>query len=137
MHPWCLGCLNILKLIECKSCSALITLYNHRSDNKPDEDNDVLKSLETISIRMADLSLHFRAIAEDEKNTLKLSPFIPYALYQAIAVQKRLENVRATSEQQERAKSMMEILKLLHNRWCIAGGYTSILIIANLNVSCY
>lgn len=70
---------------------------------------------------MTQLSEHLLEAVSDERETMTLSPYIPYALYPTISVQMRLWYQTGDEIYKERADVMVMVLRGFNKRWRIAG----------------
>ncbi|KAH8810831.1 hypothetical protein F5884DRAFT_780504 [Xylogone sp. PMI_703] len=106
--------------------SALFTLYSspllHSRDRNVYESH-TLATVKDLSTRVAQISGHLLGIAQDDKNQMAFSPYIPYALYQIAATQLRLWQETNEASYKERADDMVKVLRYISKRWRIAGKY--------------
>jgi hypothetical protein len=105
--------------------SALFTLYEAAllSDKyEVGERHAIFQSLESTSSRIAVFSAHlFADISLVDID--KMSPFVPYSLYQSAVVQYRLFQQTAQMEYQRNFESLKSILGSFKRRWLVAGQY--------------
>lgn len=108
--------------------SALFTLYD--SELLANQYNEaatsrVLQSMEATASRITQFSVFlFTPIEKVNINTL--SPFIPYALYQAAAVQLRMWKLNKGKVYEQGVNSLRIILEHFNVRWRVAGNTMSI-----------
>lgn len=92
-----------------------------RSENRDVDESRALSAIDALSTRLAELSEHLLAIAQDETNKMTLSPYLPYVLYQTAVVQDRLWKQKNEVTYKQRAETMVTILKCFSKRWHVAG----------------
>lgn len=108
--------------------SSLFTLYAapmHRSDYQNLDENAALFAMEQLSAKMADMSDYILGMASDENKRFRLSPFVPYALYQTAVIELRLWKQKGQPQYKERADRMVQLLRHFSKRWSIAGKYAT------------
>ncbi|RAO70459.1 uncharacterized protein BHQ10_006471 [Talaromyces amestolkiae] len=104
--------------------SSLFTLYTSpilRSKNRDFDESRTLPAIDALSTRVAELSEHLLAIAQDETNKMTLSPYLPYVLYQTVVVQNRLWKQKNDVTYKQRAETIATILKCFSKRWHVTG----------------
>ena len=92
-----------------------------RSENRDVDESRALPAIDALSTRVAELSEHLLAVAQDESNKLTLSPYLPYVLYQAAVAQDRLWKQKNDIAYKQRAETMVTILKYFGKRWHVTG----------------
>ncbi|KAH8807298.1 hypothetical protein F5884DRAFT_340117 [Xylogone sp. PMI_703] len=102
---------------------SLFILHISPSLRPQDRDTHVLPSIETLTSWVSQLTEHLLELAQDEKNKMILSPYVPYALYQTASSQLRLWQQRNEIRYKEEADAMVTILRYFNRRWLIAGKY--------------
>ncbi|PCH06618.1 Transcription factor [Penicillium occitanis (nom. inval.)] len=93
---------------------SLFTLYTSamlRSENRDVDESRTLPAIDALSTRIAELSEHLLAVAQDEANKLTLSPYLPYVLYQTAVAQDRLWKQKNDVTYKHRAETMVSILR--------------------------
>ncbi|KAF2495631.1 hypothetical protein BU16DRAFT_539560 [Lophium mytilinum] len=104
--------------------SALFTLYDSAmsrlQENSEVDQLRIFSSLEPLSRRIVDFSGQLFGKAEDiDYETL--SPYVPYSLYQAAAVQCQLRKKTGDGVYETGLDSLKQVLRYFNKRWLIAG----------------
>lgn len=92
-----------------------------RSKNRDVDESRTLPAIDALSTRVAELSVHLLAVAQDDTNKMTLSPYLPYVLYQTAVAQDRLWKQKKDITYKQRAETMVTILKYFSKRWHVAG----------------
>lgn len=85
------------------------------------DETAALFAMEQLSANMAEISDYILGMASDENKRFRLSPFVPYALYQTAVIELRLSKQKGEPQHSARADRMVELLQHFTKRWSIAG----------------
>jgi hypothetical protein len=103
--------------------SGLFMLHDYSTAQSHDAEAELSRKLslmEPLSTRIAEFANRLFGDVEGD-NVKTLSPFVPYALYQAAVVQCRLWNRFGRDEYKENRESLKSILGRFNRRWLVAG----------------
>lgn len=114
--------------------SAIFTLYG--SSIVKGGDNDRRAALvEEIAVEITDYCRRLFSIEEQIHYDI-MSPFVPYALYQAAVVQQQLLKHNPETRYEKNVQFLKQILGSFNKRWLVAGNVETIYLIREETNTC-